>query len=274
MNPRLILLAALPFFAISPLAACGDDDAVAPTTTDGGAIDATADVIPGADAEATPDSQAVLDSSPATDGASADAGPSCSAALNALLKPVASVSSGVVTNLGTVDGVTTLHIDATAGGSQAAAQNPRIYINLATKAAVAVTDETAPAATTWDLALKRPILFTNSGEAGAGLGGARFVTKDFAAVTAADAAPLAREDFVTETCEARVDATGAVLTTFDGWYDYNPATNGLTPKAGTWIVGGADGTSRYKLKIRSYYANVDGTDGTAGGRYLLDVAPL
>jgi HmuY protein len=202
-------------------------------------------------------------------------GETCTAAREQLLKPVDSVSTGEVTVLSNAAGVRTLFVDAAAGGTAGANTNPRLYLHLETATRVSVTDKTATSSTAWDLAIKRPILFANSGDGGPGQGGALLVAKDFDAVTSADAAgaTFVPESFFEDDCTPKTDQTGAVKTTFDGWYDYNPATNGLSPHAGTWLVKGATG-KLYKVQILSYYATPDGGVGQAGGRYTLKVGAL
>jgi hypothetical protein len=217
---------------------------------------------------------------PVGDGGAGDAsnaGGACTAARDQLLKPIDAVSTGGVRLLSEQGGVRTLYVDASAGGVQGGSTNPRLYLALGTGTKVEVTDNSAPSSTAWDLALKRPVLFTNSGDGGAGVGGAVRIDKEFSLVTASDGAGKAfsPESFLeNETCAAKVDATGAVKTSFDGWYAYEQATNILTPAAATWIVKGAAGAALYKVRIVSYYATDDGGVGQAGGRYVLEVAAL
>ncbi len=99
--------------------------------------------------------------------------------------------------------------------------------------------------------------------------------KLFDAVTAADAtsAAIATEVWFDAMCNLKTDPTGAIATTFNGWYDYDQATNKLAPHAGTFIVRGGDGTL-YKVAILNYYANPDGTTGMAGSRYVLQIGPV
>lgn len=211
----------------------------------------------------------------AADGGDA-AGPMCTAAIEAALKPISTVSTGAVMVLSDVGGVKTLYVDASAGGINAQDMNPRIYLSLDGATKVAVTDAMARTSTMWDLALKRPILFTNSGDAGPGTGGTLFVGKAFDQVTAADAAGkmFAVEHFVDAACVQQTDATGALLTTFDGWYDYDQQTNAVTPKPNTTlIVRGATG-KLFKLAVLNYYSTPDGGTGMAGGIYTLKVAAL
>lgn len=157
-----------------------------------------------------------------------------------------------------------------------APQNPWIYLDLKQGKRVDVTDPASFGSTAWDLAIKRPLLRTNSGDGGPGQGGAVLLDgKAFDAVTAADAASatIAVETWFDAQCNLSTDPAGAIATTFAGWYDYDTATNKLSPHPGVFIVRGGDG-SLYKVAILDYYANPDGTSGMAGGRYQLQVGPL
>jgi hypothetical protein len=231
---------------------------------------------------ATPDA-GVIDSGPvifmdggkdsgALDGGS---GGNCKAAREQLLRPIASVSNGEITIISDTDGVKTVYVDASAGGTMASATNPRIYLNLETMSKVNVSDVDATTSMAWDLAIKRPILFTNSGDGGSGQGGAVFVSAAFDTVTTDSAMgkTFAKEYFLDSECNPQLDPTNAVKTTFDGWYDYNSANMQLTPKQGTWLVKGGGG-KLYKIEIGSYYATSTGGTGMAGGRYLLKVKAL
>jgi uncharacterized protein YceK len=212
-----------------------------------------------------------------TAGAAGSTGAECSAVRDSLLSPIDAVSTGAVAVLSEDSGTMVIYVDASAGGSQDAAQNPWIYLDLGASAAVAITDLEAPSSKAWDLAIKRPLLYTNGGTGGPGQGGAVFLAgADFAAVTKADAdqATIGAEAFWSGDCiPAAPDPSGAVQTSFSGWYDYDEAAHTLTPKKGTWIVRGASG-ALYKLDLQSYYSAPDGTEGMAGGRYRLRVAPL
>lgn len=156
-----------------------------------------------------------------------------------------------------------------------AATNPWTFISLENPALVKVTDVTSLRSKAWDLALKRPLLYTNSGDGGPGLGGAVRIDKAFADVAAADAegAELLSERFFDEECNPIIDLTGAAATSFMGWYDYDPATHVLSPAAGTWLVHGASG-ALFKLQIQSYHATPEGGTGMAGGAFLIQVAAL
>jgi len=198
----------------------------------------------------------------------------CTAALEQALGPIDTVSTGDVIVLATNGSTKTLYIDASAGGSQNQKTNPWIYLNLASTTKVQVTDKSAYGSTDWDLALKRPLIRTNSGDGGPGQGGAVFLDGAmFANVTSTDATGLLTEDWFDATCTLQTDPTGAIATTFAPWYDYDQATHALSPHPGVFVVRGGDG-ALYKLQILDYYATPQGGTGMTGGRYRIDVAPL
>jgi len=212
--------------------------------------------------------------SPSSDGAGESR--RCAAAWENLVNPIDLVSSGEVAVLGEAPGNKTLYVDASAGGTQAASTNPRLYLSLETASKVSVTDRSAMTSGAWDLAIKRPILFTNGGDAGRGQGGAVFLSEiDFASVDKDDATGriFASESFFEADCTPKLDATGALRTSFDEWYDYDTSNNTLSPKRGTWLVKGTTGKV-YKVRILTYYATPDGGIGPAGGRYTLEVGAL
>ena len=200
----------------------------------------------------------------------------CSAARAQLLGSIETVSSGEVTVLGEAAGVTTLYVNATAGGTANAPMNPWTFISLGNAARVEVNDVTSLGSTAWDLALKRALIYTNDGDGGPGTGGAVMLEKDFADVTSADAASA---DFGTETffdaeCTPSIDITGAVYTSFASWYSYDDATHVLTPvPETTWLVRGGTGKI-YKLRFQSYYSTPTGGTSMAGGGYLVDFEAL
>ncbi len=105
----------------------------------------------------------------------------------------------------------------------------------------------------WDLALERSEIRLGSTVEAAWVDGA------FASVVDVPASGF--------TADADTDGDGIADVLAVAWYDYDPVTHQLTPKAGTWVVRHANGA--YKLAIDSYYA----ADGTSG-HYTLRVAPL
>lgn len=254
------------------LPACSGDDGRSPAAAaDTGAVATDSGSGSGEDTKAPLDT-----GSPASDAAAVETAPTCTSARDTALKPVEKVSTGEVKTLDTSGDVKTLYVDASAGGSAMATSNPWIYVDLSTASRVDVNDKAALSDTSWDLAIKRPVLRSNSGDSGAGTGGAVLLAgKSFDAVTGAEAkaATPRAEDWFDDTCTAKTDPTGAIKTSFDGWYQYDSSTMKLTATAGTWIVRGARG-ALYKLEIQTYYANPDGTVGTTSARYKLRVAPV
>jgi hypothetical protein len=119
------------------------------------------------------------------------------------------------------------------------------------------------------------VIFTNSGDAGAGTGGATQLTQPFASVTAqvASAAALDKEQFFDGNCNPQLDPTGAPLTTFSDWYDYDQVTHIPSPKPVTYVVRGGTGKT-YKVGIKSYNGAPDGSTTTNYAAYILEVTAL
>lgn len=213
-----------------------------------------------------------------TDAGDTDAGTGtgtqCTAARDQALLPINKVSTGTVSVVSESNGTKLLYVDASAGGINNAGKNPRVYVNLETATRVDLTDTAAFDSKEWDLALKRAVIYTNSGDMGIGVGGGAEIAKAFDAVTAADAASVAPEKLFDDQCTEQKDPTGAPATTFSNWYDYDQATNIPTPKPDlTYVVKGATG-KLYKVGITSYMGLADGGTGQAGAMYLLKVAAL
>ncbi len=201
---------------------------------------------------------------------------SCDDARKQLIGSVSTVASGAVTALDTTNGVTTLYVDGSAGGIASASASAWLFVDLSQAAKAPLDDVSSLTSTAWDLAFKRPVIYTNDGDGGPGTGGAALIAKDFDAVTASDATGvnLGTESFLDASCTPNLDLAGSVETTFSSWYDYNPTTHVLTPAAGTWLVKGGTG-KLYKLAFQTYYSTADGQVGTGdGGTYLLKFGAL
>lgn len=200
-------------------------------------------------------------------------GTQCSRQRDDLLVPVSKVSTGEVTVLSSSGKTKTLLVDASAGGTSGARTRPRVYVNLERAARVDVSDPDAFTSTDWDLALKRTVIYTNSGDGGSGQGGAVKLVKGFASVTEADLTAAKAEKFFDADCNAVPTPIGDPATTFADWYDYDTATNLPTPRVLTYGVVGGTG-KKYKVMIESYSAAKDGGVGTNTGVYLLKVEAL
>lgn len=208
------------------------------------------------------------------DAAKDTGGVSCTAALDQMLKPIKMVSTGAVTLISDMNGVKTIYVDATAGGISVQDSFPRVYVRLDTGARVDVDDVAARTSPDWDLAFKRPIIFTNGGVVATGQGGAGVVQKAFDSVTSADIpGTFPREAMVDMDCNPQTDPTGAPKTTFSDWYGYNMMM--VAPKPNwTYVVKGGSGKV-YKVGILSYYGTPQG--GLTGGnsaQYIIKAAAL
>jgi hypothetical protein len=263
MMNRFLLL----FVSVCALPVCGSFAACSSTTTAAAAPDggSTSGDVP-------------VDGGDTTDGPAAEASPgamTCTSARDQLLVPIDKVTTGTVSVVSDSGGVKTLYIDASAGGPANAIKNPRIYVDLGAGTKVDLTDTSAPMSTAWDLALKRDKIFTNSGDAGAGQGGAATIAKTFSAVDAAsaNAEPLFVEKFFDADCNPQLDQTSTVGTTFSDWYNYDQVTHIPSPKDVTYVVRGGTG-KKYKVAITSYMGEADGGTGVATGYYLFEVSAL
>jgi len=112
-------------------------------------------------------------------------------------------------------------------------------------------DRSDSASTAWDLAFQGTNILINGGTSGPGQGGAVVVEVPFEEVAEAPADDQFRVDGVDECPNGvkRAICPGSG----NGWYNYNPTTNIITPIPGrTIVVRTADG--RYaKVRILSYY---------------------
>jgi len=199
----------------------------------------------------------------------------CSSALRQSLSLVDKVSTSTVSVLDETGDERTLYIDATAGGINGQDSNPWVYVSLATGQAVALTDLDALDSTAWDLAFKRFIVRTNSGDSGPGQGGAIRIALPWDKV---DASTLGKQMLPSESwfdadCNLKVDSNMELVTTFSGWSMYNEATHVLNAADVVFITAGADG-SLYKVGILDYYSTPKGLHGTIAGNYKVRVSPL
>jgi hypothetical protein len=200
----------------------------------------------------------------------------CSGALKQSLSLVDEVSTATVATLDEVGSERTLYVDASAGGIDGQDQHPWVYLSLATGKAVAVSDLDALSQTSWDLAFKRFLVRTNSGDSGPGQGGAIRIALPWDQVESATlgskAVPV--EEWFDADCMLQVDmATMELITTFSGWSEYDDVNHVLSAADVVFIVKSAAG-ELYKLQILDYYSTPTGSRGNIAGRYKLRVAPL
>ena len=167
---------------------------------------------------------------------------------------IPTVSAGAVT-VTTSSGVTSGSIDATAGGVNNSADNPYIYVDLRSNMKVAINDVEARSSMSWDIALKRSSLRTNSGDSGPGNRELAVVqAAALAQVTTAPTAGYAGDDFATADCMLESTLIGEPQSAFGEWYDYDQDTHVVTPKAEVYVLQRSD-RSRTAFRIKAYYGD-------------------
>lgn len=160
-------------------------------------------------------------------------------------------TSGAFTHVVGPDGVVVTTVDATDDATWR-------YLDLETGTAV-VTNVPSPS-TQWDLAFQRFKVITNGGVSGpGGVSVARLEATPFASVTRAP-----EDGYVVDVADGDADmdhdADSALTNGTDDWYDYEPATHVLSPKADlTYVVHTGEGRY-FKVAMLGYY---DGA-GTPG----------
>ncbi|AKF09092.1 HmuY family protein [Sandaracinus amylolyticus] len=102
----------------------------------------------------------------------------------------------------------------------------------------------------WDLAIRRTLIRTNSGESGAGLGGARSAgAVELERVIETDTIGFVVDDVAASGIPgAPAEARSPILAS---WYDYDPTTHAVTPKDETFVVRTARGEYA-RLRIWSW----------------------
>jgi hypothetical protein len=178
------------------------------------------------------------------------------------------VSTGAAVTTGLSGGIKQTVIDATAGGMNAATQNPFVYLSLTDGKRADLDDFAARTSGTWDLAFRRAVIRVNGGDSGSGQGAIAILSgKTLDQVTAVPASGFTTDDFLDGQCVAKTNAIGDIWTAICGttglWYDYDTGTMKLTPKKEAYVVRTAKG-GFVRLVIDSYYD----TKG-AGGHYTI-----
>ncbi|MFT4603782.1 MAG: hypothetical protein ACI9W4_000498 [Rhodothermales bacterium] len=101
-----------------------------------------------------------------------------------------------------------------------------------------------PTSEEWDLALQGTSIFVNAGTSGPGNGGVQIVEGTFEELTEAPVGGYTVDS---------TDGTAIPAGSGNGWYNYNPATNAITPIPGrVLVIRTADGRFA-KIKILNYY---------------------
>lgn len=169
--------------------------------------------------------------------------------------------SGEAITATTADGVTTIEVEATAGGSQASSDNPFIYLDLATGEKVEVNDVEAFSNTEWDLAFRRTVIRSNGADSGsADVSVAKVIDTTFADVTSAPTGDnaWAQDVYYEQDCTLITDPIGYPVTAFNylnpskssaSWYEYP----GLAPTDGEiYVVDVPEESKTYKMEIESW----------------------
>lgn len=168
-------------------------------------------------------------------------------------------------------------VDASAGGSQDARSNPFVYLNLKTGKKVSISDYQALDDKTWDLAFKRVVIRSNSGDSGSGEREvARLTDTSLEKVTQAPAQEQFKTDiYLDADCKLLTDPIGTPLTAFNilnpdnptgsqSWYSYG-GPGGIAPVTGhVYIVRRKQTSEAFKVQLLSW------TSGT----YTMLVQPL
>jgi hypothetical protein len=132
---------------------------------------------------------------------------------------------------------------ANGGGGQPTSATKYTFYSLANNAQVATADSNS---TKWDVGFRGTTLIINGGNSGPGQGGALVQSGLFA-----DVAMAPETGFKVDAASGKAITTGSGM----GWYNYDGATNIVTPIAGKVILV-RTATGKYaKLEILSYYQN-------------------
>lgn len=156
-------------------------------------------------------------------------------------------------------------VDASAGGMQAAASNPFVYLRLDTGERVEITDHESLDDTTWDLAFKRVVIRTNSDDSGPGdvtvakISGTTF---EDAHGDHPDLSSTAVDHSFDNLCTPMTDPIGNLFTAFNylnanneagtqSWYEYGGGGGmGVSPVDGdVYILHHGERGASYKLEL-------------------------
>lgn len=158
----------------------------------------------------------------------------------------------------TVQTFSNLHAPATGGGGQPVSGD-FVKFNFATGQIVTAGDN-------WDIAFRSTTILVNGGVAGTdqpartGVGAASVTTGTFADIISAPSDNL----FTQDTATSYAIPTGSG----NGWYNYNGATNVISPIAGRVIVVKTHDGKYAKMEILNYYQNAPvNPTGTEPSRY-------
>lgn len=151
--------------------------------------------------------------------------PTVPACLDAMIMDLSlhtEVSDGAVTT--TTEGTDFVTVvDATAGGSRQATNNPWVYVAFGEEGAtkVEIDDETAAEESMdWHLALRRYNVRANGGDGGPACTGVTEASGDYASLTSAEGASFQLEDFYDDACTLQMDQFGMTADLLmNGWWN-------------------------------------------------------
>ena len=165
-----------------------------------------------------------------------------------------------------------LTVDAAAGGMQAAAGHPFVYVSLETGARVDITDLESLDDESWDLAFKRVAIRTNSGDSGpGGVELTKFSDTTLEEVTEVPGSdvPFRTDRSFDDDCEPQLDGIGNLFTAFNklnpfndsgsqSWYNYGSGgSGGVGPVDGDiYVLRRDEGSTHYKIQIVDWESGV------------------
>jgi len=184
--------------------------------------------------------------------------------------PVAEVSTGVVENEPDAarPEVFTTTVDASAGGAAGQATQPFVYLDLEAEGGagkVEIDDVTSFGSSDWDIALKRFVIRSNSGDSGPA--DAEVASVQAEELTFDDDVPSDRfsdDDWSDADCALVRDGTGGPRTRFSNWYRVQAGRFEAQPVVHLIRLGGG----RYaEIDVLTYYG--DDADPDRSGVYVL-----
>ena len=151
-------------------------------------------------------------------------------------------------------------VDASVGGAAAAMEASFVYLDLDQPSRLMLSDEAAIESAEWEIAFKRTEIRVNSADSGPrGLMVVKVEGADFeqAMPPGAQGGDWKTDDFVSDTCEVITYGRGALQTAIGQWYDYDPATHGVSAPAQTvYFLYDPSTHAVVKFQIESYDAGV------------------
>jgi hypothetical protein len=178
---------------------------------------------------------------------------SCALALSACADDLAAdsaetESSALVATEASGAGESTTTIDSS---------NAEAWVYFSFASGAEVTPAEPASSPDWDLGFQRFHIISNGGVSGSGGAEvARLVERTFESVTSAPVEGYVVDQADSDDDDAVVDSAFALD---GGWYDYDGATNRLSPKPIVYVVRTGSG-AHYKLEILDYY-DAAGTSG-------------